>query len=66
MATAAKRLYRTERSLARTLRVAYPAGRGRIVLRTEQDWERDIEPVVVSGDGTQSTFALEADRAERG
>jgi predicted alpha/beta superfamily hydrolase len=62
MATAAKRLYRTERSLARTLRVAYPAGRGRIVLRTEQDWERDVEPVAVSEDGAVSTFALEADQ----
>jgi len=56
------RLYRTERTLARTLRVAYPSGRGRIVLRTEKDWERDLEPVAVSEDGNVSTFALEADQ----
>ena len=62
MATPAKRLYRTERTLTRTLRVAYPSGRGRMVLRTEQDWDRDIEPVAVSEDGNVSTFALEADQ----
>ncbi len=56
------RLYRTERTLTRTLRVAYPAGRGRIVLRTEPDWDRNLEPVQVSEDGTTSTFALEADQ----
>jgi predicted alpha/beta superfamily hydrolase len=52
----------TERTLTRTLRVAYPPGRGRIVLRTELDWERSLEPVTVSEDGAVSTFALEADR----
>src|SRR5688500_11561262 len=62
MATPAKRLYRTEQTLRRTLPVAYPAGRGRMVLRTEQDGERDLEPVKVSADGTVSTFALEADQ----
>src|SRR5678816_998992 len=62
MATPAKRLYRTERTLARTLRVAYPSGRGRMVLRTEQDWERDVEPMAVSEDGNVSTFSLEADQ----
>lgn len=43
-----ERLYQTATTLERTLRVAYPAGRGRIVLRTEQDWERDIEPEAVT------------------
>jgi hypothetical protein len=62
MATSAKRLYRTERTLTRTLRVAYPAGRGRMVLRTELDWDRDLEPVAVSEDGNVSTFALEVDQ----
>ena len=28
----------------RTLRVVYPPGEGRIALRTEEDWNRDIEP----------------------
>ena len=62
MTQPAQRLYRTERTLARTLRVAYPSGRGRMVLRTEQDWERDVEPASVSEDGNVSTFALEADQ----
>ena len=59
---AKSRLYRTERTLTRTLRVAYPSGRGRMVLRTEQDWEHDLEPVAVSEDGNVSTFELEADQ----
>jgi len=62
MTKPAGRLYRTERTLARTLRVAYPSGRGRLVLRTEQDWERAVEPVAVSEDGNVSTFALEVDQ----
>ena len=56
------RLYRTERSLTRTLRVAYPAGRGSMVLRTEKDWDANLEPIAVSDDGTVSTFELEADQ----
>jgi len=56
------RLYRTEQTLTRTLRVAYPSGHGRIVLRTEQDWEKDLEPVAVSEDGNVSTFELSADQ----
>ncbi len=56
------RLYRTERALTRTLRVAYPAGRGDMVLRTEQDWDRNLEPIAVSGDGAISTFQLEVDQ----
>ena len=60
--TATTRLYRTERSLTRTLRVAYPSGRGRMVLRTEKDWEKNIEPAAVSEDGNVSTFQLEADQ----
>ena len=57
-----KRLYKTERSLSRTLRVAYPADRGRITLRTEADWNRAVEPASVSEDGTVWTFALSADQ----
>ena len=60
--TATKRLYRTERSLKRTLRVAYPSGRGRMLLRTEKDWEKSLEPVAVSEDGHVSTFEVEADQ----
>jgi len=45
---------------AREIRVHYPAGSGRIVLRTELDWDRDVEPLSVSSDGHVSTFRLEA------
>jgi predicted alpha/beta superfamily hydrolase len=57
-----KGLYRTRTTLERTLRVSYPAGNGRVVLRTEQDWERDIEPVAISADGNTSTFSLQANQ----
>jgi predicted alpha/beta superfamily hydrolase len=53
-------MYKTEAVLRRTLRVRYPAGQGRMVLRTELDWDHDLEPVEVSEDGETSTFALEA------
>ena len=56
------RLYRTERTLSRTLRVAYPPGRGRVMLRTEKDWELSLAPVAVSEDGSTSTFEVEADQ----
>lgn len=55
-----EKLYKTGKPLKRTLRVAYPAGAGRIVLRTELDWNTDREPVRVSADGTESIFELEA------
>jgi predicted alpha/beta superfamily hydrolase len=55
-------MYRTETLLRRQLRVRYPEGRGRMVLRTELDWDRDVEPVAVSDDGETSTFALEAQK----
>ena len=42
--------------------VHYPAGQGRMVLRTELDWDRDVEPTEVSEDGAASTFTLEARR----
>lgn len=60
--TKKERLYKTSVTLKRTLRVAYPAGFGRIILRTEQDWNKDLEPVSVSEDGTISTFELAADQ----
>jgi predicted alpha/beta superfamily hydrolase len=46
----------------RSVRVHYPAEGGRIVLRTEGDWERDLEPVDVSANGEVATFVLEARR----
>ena len=59
---AKNRLYKTETVLNRELRVSYPAGNGRLVLRTEQDWDKDVEPVSRSQDGTTWTFRLEADQ----
>ena len=59
---ATERLYKTGTTLERTLRVAYPAGRGRLVLRTELDWETDIEPDTVSDDGNTSIFTVRADQ----
>ena len=55
-------LYSTRTTLERTLRVAYPADGGRLVLRTEQDWNRDIEPEAASDDRTTWTFRVRADR----
>jgi predicted alpha/beta superfamily hydrolase len=50
-------MYRTSKLLSRTLRVAYPAGAGSLVLRTELDWERDIAPIAVNSGGI-STFEV--------
>jgi predicted alpha/beta superfamily hydrolase len=55
-------MYQTQTTLRRQLRVRYPPGEGRIVLRTELDWDLDVEPVAVSDEGETSTFALEARR----
>jgi hypothetical protein len=48
---AKEKFYKTNTTLKRSLRVSYPAGKGSLVLRTEQDWEKDIEAVTVSEDG---------------
>jgi predicted alpha/beta superfamily hydrolase len=55
-------MYQTEKLLRRQLQVRYPTGRGRMVLRTDLDWEKDLEPTLVSDDGETSTFTLEAHR----
>jgi enterochelin esterase-like enzyme len=57
-----EKLYKTSTLLKRTLRVAYPAGRGKIILRTEMDWDKDILPMSVSEDETITTFQVEADQ----
>jgi hypothetical protein len=44
------------------VRLAYPAGRGKIILRSEYDWEKDIEPVMLSEDGNALTFELGANK----
>ena len=47
-------------SFRRTIRVCYPAGTGTLVIRTELDWGRDLNPVAVSSDGNMATFEIEA------
>jgi len=44
----------------RTVRICYPAGTGTLVIRTDLDWGRDINPVAVSSDGNSATFEIEA------
>lgn len=54
-------LYHTQTLLRRPLHVYYPAGDGRIVLRTDLDWTTDVEPISVSLDGTRHEFVVESD-----
>lgn len=44
------------------IQVLYPPENGRVLLRTEFDWNRDIEPSYVSDDRTMSEFVVETDR----
>src|SRR5262249_55595924 len=44
----------------RTIRVCYPAGTGTLVIRTQLDWGRDVNPVAMSSDGNTATFEIEA------
>ena len=46
----------------RTLRVVYPLKEGRIVLRTEQDWEKDIEADEPLDGGYTFTFTVESEK----
>jgi predicted alpha/beta superfamily hydrolase len=57
-----QRLRKPRPILERTLRVSYPVAGGRLILRTDQDWNRDIEPVAISEDGNTSTFQLRANQ----
>jgi predicted alpha/beta superfamily hydrolase len=53
-------LYQTQTLLRRKIRVRYPKGEGRMALRTELDWDHDLEPAAVEDDGETSVFELEA------
>src|SRR5215813_768021 len=44
----------------RTIRVCYPAGTGTLIIRTELNWEQDVNPGALSRDGTTATFEIEA------
>ncbi len=48
--------------LTRNLRISYPSGKGHLVVRAETDWEKNIEAISVSDDGTIYTFELSAER----
>jgi hypothetical protein len=55
-----EKLHVTETTLRRIQKVIQPERR--LVLRTHQDWDQNIEPVSTSEDGTTWTFELEADQ----
>ncbi|HVT61496.1 MAG TPA: alpha/beta hydrolase-fold protein [Thermoanaerobaculia bacterium] len=42
-----------------TIRVHYPLSEGRLALRTEGDWDADVEPAAVAADGTRFDFELD-------
>lgn len=46
------------RRYRRTLRVHYPAGCGRLVLRTEIDWDRDVEADAIEDDESCAAFEI--------
>lgn len=46
----------------RTLRVRYPLTAGSMLLRTQHDWNQDLQPDRVDEDGTLFTFTVEADK----
>jgi enterochelin esterase-like enzyme len=45
-----------------TIRVVYPTDDARMVLRTEDDWDRDIEARAASQNGSVSEFCIETER----
>ena len=46
-----------------TLRVHYPLDSGDLLLRTDRDWDRDLEPSAVSRDGSRFDFRLRLEEA---
>jgi len=44
------------------IHVFYPRTEGHIVVRTDHEWERNVDPVGVSDDGTNHVFRIETDR----
>jgi len=55
-------MYETTTLLRRQVRVHYPSEGAAIVLRTELDWEKDLEASVVTAGGRTFVFDLEARR----
>jgi len=60
--TKKERLYKTTGMLTRKLRITYPAGKGRMILRTELDWEKDLEAISISENGNTYTFEMAVDQ----
>lgn len=54
--------WKLARPMRREIKIRYPLQSGRIVLRTDQDWNRDVEADRVEDDGTSHIFVLESDR----
>ena len=50
------------RTFRRTLRVVYPLTEGRIALRTELDWNRDVEPDTPEDAGNTFTFTIQSSK----
>lgn len=44
------------------LRIIYPLKQGRLVLRTEQNWDKDVDASSVQEDGTMHEFQIDHDR----
>ena len=51
---------RSKSKFKRTLRVCYPVGSGSFVVRTDSNWDRNMDPVDVSSDGNTTIFEIEA------
>lgn len=47
------------------IRVFYPTDRARIALRTEADWDTNIEPDSVQRNGCVSEFQIETEQSSR-
>jgi predicted alpha/beta superfamily hydrolase len=50
---------------AMTIRVYYPLEQGRLVLRTDRDWEESVAPVAEGADGRTFDFHVELDQPFR-
>jgi predicted alpha/beta superfamily hydrolase len=58
-----KNIYKTGTVLRRPLRVRYPVKDGsKIVLRTDLDWDKDLEPESISDKGQTAIFQLECNK----
>lgn len=53
--------WKLARPLRREFKVRYPLESGRIVLRTDQDWGRDLEADRIEEDGATHVFVLESE-----